>query len=166
MNRRYPLCNIVLLNHRKATVGLCLVKAQCVSALFICPAVWTPKPCKLFSPLCFLLFHWHSKRVWTPYCFCLLAHSLTLCPILSLSLTFSLHAGWCFTVISTDRNWREQRQIKPELEKEEVGDDGGMLLRGLERPTDVRESHQEKDDMNPADLFFLLPLSLEQENST
>lgn len=60
--------------------------------------------------------------------------SPSLFSFLSLSLPLCSTLVFCSTLISTVWNWREPRQIKPELEKEEVGDDGGMLMEGaLER---------------------------------
>lgn len=93
---------------------------------------------------------------------------LCLCPILSLSFSFLfssfLSAPCCFLLCS---NFHQLKSERAEADKTwaresrgEVGADGGMLmegaLRGLERPTDIRESHWGERWYDSCCVFFLL----------
>lgn len=147
--------------------GECTVCVHCCLSVYLCE--------NLNSVSCFLLFvsccFTDTARSYGPHTafiisFFLLTLSLSVpsspfTPSLSLSLPFSLlHAVLCSTLISTNWNWREQRQIKPELEKARERSmewwseaDGGCLWEGW-KGQQISGSHtEEKDDMNPAVLF-------------
>lgn len=155
----------------------CCMLSVCVH-VSVCVCCLSAHLCEsLNSVSCFLLCvsrcSTDTARAWTPYCFycpCLRTRALPLCSILSLSLTFSLlHAGLCFTLISTGWNLTEERQIKPELKKKKKrrrrqGMMEGcwrVLLRGLEKPADIRESHwgERRYESCCAVFFLFLPLS-------
>lgn len=102
----------------------------CCLSVYLCENLNSVSCFLLFVSCCFAV----TARSYGPHTAFII--SVLLSPSLSHRLTFFfpfslLHAVLCSTLISTDWNWRKQRQIKRvSLRKQgrEVGDDGGMLM--------------------------------------
>lgn len=109
------------------------MNAQCVCTCLCVYLCENLNSVSCFPPL-FPAVSQTQLKAMAPILFLLSLSSLTLShPLLFFFLPFSqFHAVLCFSLISTDRNWREYRQIKPELEKagERSADVGGMLMQG------------------------------------